>query len=376
MTALPTAIARRQLGAALLAAALATGCGDRAPAGPEAAAKPALTVEAVTPARAEWPLSLAANGDIAAWQEAVIGAEISNYRLTEVRVNVGDRVKKGQVLARIDSDSVAAELAQSRAAVAEAEAAVTEAAANAERARRLQQAGFYSAQTGSQYLTGEQTAQARLEAARARARADQIRLAQTHVLAPDDGVISARAATAGSLTRSGEELFRLIRGGRLEWRARVAEADLGRIAPGTPASLTLPGGAELRGRVRTVAPSVDPGTRDGLVYVDLPAAGDAARAGMFARGAFELGHAAALTLPQSAVVVRDGFAYVYLLEGANQAGIGKVAQTKVGLGRRLGDRIEIVAGLKPDARVVAAGTGFLADGDTVQFAAAPAGRKP
>lgn len=378
MIALPTSCVRRPLAAALLAAFLAAGCGDRAPADAPsaAAAKPALTVETVTPASAEWPLSLAANGDIAAWQEAVIGAEISNYRLTEVRVNVGDRVKKGQVLARIDSDTVAAELAQTRAAVAEAEAAVAEAAANAERARRLQESGFYSAQTGTQYLTGEQTARARLEAARGKVRADQIRLARTHVLAPDDGIISARAATAGSLTQSGEELFRMIRGGRLEWRARVAEADLGRIVPGTLASLTLPGGAELRGRVRAVAPSVDPATRDGLVYVDLPAAGDAARAGMFARGAFELGRAAALTLPQTAVVVRDGFAYVYRLEGADQAGIGKVAQTKVELGRRLGDRVEIVAGLKPDARVVAAGTGFLADGDSVRVVAAPAGRKP
>jgi RND family efflux transporter MFP subunit len=253
---------------------------------------------------------------------------------------------------------------------------VAEAAANAERARRLQESGFYSAQMGSQYLTGEQTARARLDAARAKARADEIRLAQTHIVAPDDGIVSARAATVGSLTKSGEELFRLIRGGRLEWRARVAEADLGRIAPGTLATLTLPGGAELRGRVRAVAPSVDPATRDGLVYVDLPAAGDATRAGMFARGAFELGHAAALSLPQTAVVVRDGFAYVYRLEGSGQAGLGKVAQTKVALGRRVGDRIEIVAGLKPDARVVAAGTGFLADGDSVRVVAAGTDRKP
>ncbi|NTV97065.1 MAG: efflux RND transporter periplasmic adaptor subunit [Thiobacillus sp.] len=355
--------------AALLAGhLLLAGCGkDNASSAPAAAAKPALTVETVAPASADWPLTLAANGDIAAWQEAVIGAEVSNYRLSEVRVNVGDRVKKGQVLARIDSDTVAAELAQTRAAVAEAEAAVTEAAANAERAKRLQEAGFYSAQTGSQFLTGEQTARARLAAARAKAHADEIRLGRTQVVAPDDGIISARAATAGSLTQPGQELFRLIRGGRLEWRAKVAEADLGRIALGTVARLTLPGGAELVGRVRAVAPSVDPASRDGLIYVDLPTGpGDAARTGMFARGVFELGRGVALTLPQTAVVARDGFAYVYRLEGADKSGLGKVAQTKVELGRRVGDRVEIVAGLKADARVVATGGGFLADGDTVR----------
>lgn len=350
---------------------LLAGCGkDDAASAPAAAAKPALTVETIMPTTADWPLTLAANGDIAAWQEAVIGAEVSNFRLAEVRVNVGDRVKKGQVLARIDNDTVAAELAQTRAAVSEAEAAVTEAAANAERARRLQEAGFYSSQTGSQFQTGEQTARARLAAARAKARADEIRLARTQVVAPDDGIISARAATAGSLTQPGQELFRLIRGGRLEWRARVAEADLARIAPGTVASLTLPGGSELRGRVRAVAPSVDPASRDGLVYVDLPASpGEAARAGMFARGAFELGSDPALSLPQTAVVARDGFAYVYRLESLDKSGLGKVAQTKVELGRRFGERVEVVAGLKADARVVATGAGFLADGDSVRVVA-------
>ena len=213
------------IAAALVTASVLGGCNDDpAVDNPSAAApKPALTVSLTTAKTVEWAKTLAANGDIAAWQEAVIGAEISNYRLTQVLVNVGDQVKQGQVLAHISSDTVAAELAQTRAAVAESEAALAEARGNAERARRLQSEGFYSAQMGSQYLTGEQTAQARLDAARARMRADELRLAKTHVLAPDAGVISARAATVGSLAQSGQELFRLIRGGRLEWRAELAE---------------------------------------------------------------------------------------------------------------------------------------------------------
>ncbi|MEW5769448.1 MAG: efflux RND transporter periplasmic adaptor subunit [Pseudomonadota bacterium] len=352
----------------LLAAAILSGCGAKndTDAKTVPASKSALTVEWVTPAHADWPLTLAANGDIAAWQEAVIGVETGNARLVEVRANVGDRVRKGQTLALIDSDTVAAELAQSRAAAAEAEAALAEAQANAERARRLQASGFYSAQMGSQYLTGAQTAQARLDLARARVRADEIRLAKTRILAPDDGVISARNAAVGSFAQPGDELFRLIRGGRLEWRAKVAEAELGRIAPGTGAVLTLPDGAALHGRVRAIAPRIDPASRDGMIYVDLDdAAGGKARAGMFAQGVFELGKRPALTLPQGAVVLRDGFAYVYRLEGLGADGRGKAVQAKVELGRRLGERVEITAGLAADARVVAAGAGFLADGDLV-----------
>jgi hypothetical protein len=79
----------------------------------------------------------------------------------------------------------------------------------------------------------------------------------------------------------------------------------------------------------------------------------------------------ALTLPQTAVILRDGFSYVFKL-----AADGKVAQAKVGVGRRAGDRIEITAGLDPGARVVASGGGFLADGDTVRVVPAPPAVKP
>lgn len=339
--------------------------GQRAGPAKAAAGKPALTVSAITPQRLDWPQTLSANGNIAAWQEAVIGAEISSLRLTEVLVNVGDTVKKGQLLARVDSRTVEAELAQTRAALAEAQATLAEARANAERARRLQPQGMISAQQFNQLVTAEQTAAARLASAQARVRTDEVRLAQMRVVAHDDGVISARAATVGSLTQPGQELFRLIRGGRLEWRAEVTADELGRLSPGTPATLLAPDGKRVQGRVRMLAPTVDPQTRNALVYVDLPApaAGGALRAGMFARGEFELGRAAALTLPQSAVLQREGFSYVFRIEG------DKVMQTKISVGRRDGERIEISGGLEPGTPVVAQGAGFLADGDTVRVVA-------
>jgi RND family efflux transporter MFP subunit len=328
-----------------------------------AAVRPALTVSLITPQTQDWPLVLPANGNVVAWQEAVIGAEIANYRITEVRVQVGDVIRKGQVLARIASDTVASELAETTASVAELEASAAEARGNAERARELKEKGFYSTQLNSQFQTAQNTAQARLAAARARQQGADLRMSKTGVVAPDDGVISARSATVGSLTQTGQELFRLIRGGRLEWRAEVPSSDLGKVPAGAVAVLTAPGGESVKGKVRAVSPSVDPQTRNGLIYVDLPTS-SVIRAGMLARGEFELASQPALTLPQTAVVQREGFAYVFRMDGED-----RVAQAKVSLGRRQGERIEIVSGLDATARVVATGAGFLADGDVVKVVA-------
>ena len=340
---------------------------DDKKAAASAPAKAALTVNVTQPTSAALPVRVVANGNIAAWQEASVGTEANGLRLADVRVNVGDVVKRGQVLATFAPDTLNADVAQTRAAVAEAEATLAEASANAQRARGLQATGALSESVINQYLTAERTAQARLEAQRSMAQMQQLRLKQTQVLAPDAGVISSRSATVGAVLPAGQELFRMIRQGRLEWRGEVAGSDMASLKPGMPVLVTPAGGAGLKGTVRMVAPTVDPQTRLGLVYVDLQNAGTA-RAGMFARGEFEVGSGSGLTLPQSAVLLRDGFSYV-LRVGPDS----KVTQAKVSVGRRVGDRIEITAGLDAAARVVAAGGGFLGDGDTVRVVeAAPA----
>lgn len=329
-----------------------------------AAPKPALTVAAVVPQQGNLAIKLTANGNIAAWQEAVVGSEANGLRLLTVRVNVGDVVRVGQVLATFAPESVQADVAQARAGLVEAQANASDASGNAERARTLQATGALSTQQINQYLTSGQTAKAKVEAAKASLAVQQQRLKHTQVLAPDGGIISARSATVGAVLASGTELFRMIRQGRLEWRAEVTSAELGRIAVGTPAIVTTASGAQLKGRVRMVAPTVDPQTRSALVYVDLPASpgvASSARAGMFAKGEFELGSSNALTIPQTALVIRDGFSYVYRL-GAD----GRVAQVKVQTGRMAGDRVEITSGLAADARLVASGAGFLNDGDLVR----------
>lgn len=343
--------------------------GPRTEAGLVPAGRPALTVVIAAPEPAEWPQTIAAYGNIAPWEEAVIGSELSGYRLTEVLVNVGDLVTRGQLLARLASDTVSAELAQSRAAVEEAQARLAEARADADRARRIEERGALSDQQINQLLTGEQTALARVHAAEAKVQADTLRLSQTRILAPDDGVISARTATVGSLAQHGEALFRLIRGGRLEWRAEVTAVELARVRPGMAATLAPPGAgpeALVQGLVRVVAPTLDPQTRNALVYVDLPM-DSPLRAGMFVRGEIRVGEGRALILPQGAVVLREGFAYVY------QVGFDhRVSEVKVELGRRVGEWVQITRGVTPEMRVVASGAAFLTDGDLVRVVEAPA----
>ena len=335
----PVNIVSRLLGQVLVAALLVA-CSE-APKDASSKLQPgkaALTVTTTAPQVLDWPLTLKANGNIAAWQEAVIGPELSNYRITEVHANIGDVVKNGQMLARIAADTVENELAETLATVAEAKATLTEARANHERAKQLREKGFFSAQQSMQTQTAADTALARLNAAKARLQTAELKRSKATVRAPDDGIISARAATVGTLTQPGQELFRLIRGGRLEWRAEVTAAELSRLKPGQVATLSSPDGGVVKGVVRTVAPTVDPQTRNALVYVDLPtSATRRVSAGMFARGEFHLGQSSALTLPQSAVLLREGFAYVFRVAG------DKVTQTKIGIGRRNGERKKIPA---------------------------------
>ncbi len=323
-------------------------------------ARAALTVTLASPQMATLPLRVPATGTVAPWQEAVIGAESGPWRLVEVRAGVGDAVRKGQVLAMFAPEQVQAELALARAGVAEAEAVLAEMAAKAQRARDLQPTGVLSTEQVQQALTAERTAQARVLAQRAALQLQEVRERQLQLLAPDDGLISARSAAVGAVVAPGQELFRLIRQGRLEWRAEVAAAEMASLRAGQTVRVSAPGVSAVSGKIRMVAPTVDVASRNGMVYVDLPASAGW-KAGMFARGEFETGAASALTLPQSAVVMREGFAYVFKVGADSRA-----AQTKVSVGRRSGDRVEITQGLDAQARVVASGAGFLADGDTVK----------
>nr|WP_166941871.1 efflux RND transporter periplasmic adaptor subunit [Sphingopyxis panaciterrae] len=317
-----------------------------ASAGPAAA----LTVTEATARRASWPVAIEASGAIAAWQEASIGTQIGGYQLIDVRANVGDRVRRGQVLARLDPALLKAEEAQLRASYDEAEA-------NRQRALGLEASGGVSDQDILQYVTQARTAAAGLAAKR-------LQLRYTSVVAPDDGVISARTATLGAVVPAGQEFFRLIRQGRLEWRGELTAPQLARVRAGQQIMIDLPDGSRTTARVRQTAPAVDERSRLGVVYADI-AAGSAARAGMYVGGRIEMAEKAAIIVPAQSVVIRDGRNYVLKL--ARPEAAPRVSLQRVTVGRRRGDEVEIVSGLVEGARVVVQGAGFLNDGDIVRL---------
>jgi HlyD family secretion protein len=338
----------------LLAASLASPLSHAADK-PAAAPKAALTVSLVTPQLRNLTSQLSANGSVAAWQEASVSAEVSGLRLIEINAQIGDAVKKGQILARFSQDTLNAEIAATKAQLAEAQASAEEAKSNAQRARDLAQQGFYSGQAISQANAQEKAALARLDAAKANLTLQDIRLQHSVLRAPDAGVITARNATLGSVVAAGVELFRMNRQGRLEWRGEVTASELGKIQRGAPVLLD----GNIKGSVRQIAPNLDAQTRNAIVYVDI-ASGSALKVGQFVRG--ELGGASkqALTVPSSAVVLRDGFNYVFVVKD------NKVSQTKVVLGQRQGNAVELASGVSAQTSIVATGAAFLADGDTVK----------
>jgi RND family efflux transporter MFP subunit len=201
------------------------------------------------------------------------------------------------------------------------------------------------------------SAEARLESAK-------LKLRYTRIVSPDDGLISARSATLGTVSQVGAEMFRLIRQEKLEWRAELTDVQLQQVHVGQKVLVRTGINDTVQGEVTRIAPSVDMTTRNGFVYIGLDE-NKTLRAGTFTQGEFELGKSNALTLPQSAVVVRDGYSYVYRV-GAD----ARVTQAKVTIGRKQGDRVEVSSGLAANETVVASGTGFLSDGDLVRIEAA------
>lgn len=353
----------------LLALALLAACGNKEAekqsvatnATPTDTARAALTVALISPSAAPITRSIQADGNISAWQEANVGAEMMG-RIESVKVQVGDKVKRYQELARFSTSIESADHGQMVAAAAQASATYAEAKAAAERAHKLKDQGFMGEQMLTQYDTQAATAKARMEQANAARDANALRLANGVVRATADGTISRVNAVAGSIVPAGTELFRLIQDGRLEWRAQVTAAEMNRIQPGMKASVSLGDGLHLAGKVRSIAPTVDAQNRTGLVYVDLdPSA--YARAGMYVGGQIESGQSTAFLLPQTAVVLRDGFSYVMQVDETN-----RIKQTVVQLGQRQGEQIEILSGLPPQARVVASGAAFLNEGDKVRIA--------
>ncbi|MFT4184680.1 MAG: efflux RND transporter periplasmic adaptor subunit, partial [Rhizobium sp.] len=226
----------------------------------EQAASPALTVSLTVPAKREWPETVPASGWLKPWQEAIVASETSGLRITEVLVDVGSVVTKGQTLVRLSQDSVLADIRKQEAAVITAQASLAKAKANADRARQLRPSGALSDEKITEYLADEQTATASLASEEAALDSEKIKLGQTTITAADDGLITSRSADLGAVVSTGTELFRMVRQQRVEWQAEVSARYLPRISEGLSVAINGPDGQAIDGKVRLVGPSVSTDT--------------------------------------------------------------------------------------------------------------------
>lgn len=347
----------------LCLATLSSACGSDTAAPAKSAS---LSVSATVPETRTLAQRAPAAGSVHAWEEMSLGVELSGQRVSEVLVEVGDAVVAQQPLLRLDPRSLTMELRQAQAHLAQAQAQLTVAQTSMKRAAELLQRGLMAARDRDEAWAAEAAAMANRQTAQAQLENAQLRLEFATLRAPDAGLISWRGVQPGQIAMPGNDMLRLIRQGRLEWRAELPERELIRIEPGARAVLRGPDGIEVTGTVRQVAPALDAANRTGLVYIDLPQPG-ALRAGMYAQGELHLGELQARTVPEQAVVERDGYRYVFVL-GQDDV----VAQRRIETGARQDNVVQIVSGLEDDERIAVQGAAFLSDGDRVKVVAMPA----
>jgi len=359
----------RSLLIALSCLALAA-CGKKADsAASGAAADTTVASLAVTLAHAEQrPIerSVIASGPVAAWEEMQLGVEVSGMRVTTLNVEVGQHVRKGDVLLELDHRTLDSELHQMDAAVQEAQAGVALAKSNLARGQMMVKAQLISASAFDELKAAELQAEAKANTAAAQRDGARLRRDFASLRAPDDGVISKRMVQPGQVVASGTELLRLIRQGKLEWRPELPEADLAKVVVGATVILHDATGAVVTGKVRAVSPGVDTETRTGVIHADLPSPG-ALKAGTFVEGRIVTSTATALMIPAASLVMRDGYAYVFTVDDK-----GIVSRVRVRTGISEGGWIEVTDGLRSGLAVVATGAGFLGDGDKVRVVDAPA----
>ncbi len=329
----------------------------------EGAAGPAasLTITTTAVTRRQLVRTVPATGSIFPWQDVVIGAEVGGYRVAEVLVDVGSHVTAGQPLVRLATDMLDADVNSKRAALRSAEASEVNAAAALRRGESVATAGALSAADLDRLKAEHVASQARVDTAKSDVHTAELRLYYGTVVAPDAGTITARTVSVGQIAQAGSEMLRMLRQDRVEWRAEVPEAQLARIKAGQSVQVTAVDGTVLKGRVRTVAPTVQTTNRTGLVYVDIT--GGNARPGMFARGEIAAGAGPGLLVPVNSVVMQDGYSYVFVLAGANKVERRRVEQAGVH-----GSELEISGGLNAGDVIAVKGAGFLKDGDVVTVA--------
>ncbi len=342
----------------ILVAASLVGCGRSGSDAPPAASS--LTVTVTNPVTRSITREVAASGSVAPWQEMILGVEVTGLRVAKVLVEPGDRVVAGQPLVELDRRTLEVQARQAEANLLQARASAELAASQAKRGESLLAQKLISTSNFDELQANRSRAAAQVVVAEAARDEAALRLGFATLRAPDAGVIAVRRVQPGQVVTAGNELLRLIRRGRLEWRAEIAERDIGRLKIGAKVVLRAPDGESVAGVVRAVSPGVDPQTRTGVLFADLPAPGSL-RSGMFVEGRLQVGTAEVMAVPRESVVFRDGYSYLFVLGDG-----GVVSQRRVDTGVMQGDFIELRSGLNPAEKVVVRGAGFLSDGDVVK----------
>jgi HlyD family secretion protein len=339
---------------ALCVLALA-GCQKPEPKQTEAERARAVTVVRIEPRGITG--SLTAAGNLVPREEAAVLPEVSGYRVTRVLVDLGDHVRAGQVLVTLDPSLLEAQVAQARAQAAQA----------------MDQAERVAGLDGQGVLSQEQIVQRRLQAevAEANLRNLQTQRRKLSVTAPVSGVILERNVRPGDQSAPGATpWFRIARDSLIELSAQMSEDDLARVRVGQAATVTLPSGIVVQGRVRLVSPQVDPQTKLGEVRVSLPVRSDI-RAGGFGRAVFADASTTALAVPETAIRYDANGASVMVVGADN-----RVHRAPIKVGARGGGLVQLESGPPAGSRVVAAASALLLDGDLirpVEPAAAKAG---
>ena len=313
-------------------------------------------------------------GTVAAKEDVAVGTALGGLKILEVNADVGQRVEKGQVLARLDSVNVQAALRQSEMSLAKArsnlnarQAEWREAQATFNRYRPLANEGAITPQELDQQRLRLESAQANVQAARAEIAQLQSQLtdsrhqrAKAEITAPVSGIISQRAAEAGALTGS-DALFHIIQDGEMELAANATADELSVLKTGMPAKVRVRGQHEpLSGSIRLISPQMDSGTRLGTVRIALEKQ-PALQNGAYGEAEVQLPtQESAAALPVQAVSFTDGQAFVMLVGADN-----RVKRQAVNIGRQNAEWVEIVSGVNAGARVVKNAAAFVSDGDLI-----------
>jgi len=350
--------------AAILAARFMGAGGPAAGGAPNA---PVPLVSVVSPGLKAVTATVTFTGTVNARYDVAMGVEGEGGRISAVLVEAGDRVRRGQVLATLDTSVLRPQVARLTASLAEARAQAELSEAEYKRALGVQASGALSAEEIERRRAASVTAAAQVDVAAAQLAEARARLYRTDLRAPDDGIVLTRSAEVGQFPMAGgDPLFRLSRGNEVEVRAQLAEQDLPRLAVGQPVVVRLTGIAEaFSGRVRLIGPVIDPVTRLGWMRVAL-APHPQLRPGAFARGEVAVGDAERAVLPQTAVLSDASGTYVMIV-GAD----GKVARRNVTVVDTTAQGVVIGTGLKGDERVVATAAAFLREGETVKVSEVP-----